>query len=220
MRSAPATETNVGITFTFPGQGSYSYTVLRELFTSYPQAEPYFHRANDIGWELLKGDFLSLVTATSSKEHDERLSAAPDLDQIGIYLTEVLIAKILIESGVRPALLVGHSFGELAALATAGVYSLETGLRIVCHRVLALQSMAQPGAMAAISCDLEGAKRYIEELGNNSLEISVVNQPRQTVLSGQRSELERLGGLVNQQGVSLTLLKSKYPYHSSLLADA
>lgn len=220
MRSTRATETNVGITFTFPGQGSYSYTVLHELFTSYPQTEPYFYLANDICRQLLKGDFLSLITSTSSKEHEERLSAAPDLDQIGIYLTEVLIAKILIESGVRPVLLVGHSFGELAALATAGVYSLETGLSIVCHRVLALQSMAQSGAMAAISCDLEGAKRYLEELGNNSLEISVVNQPRQTVLSGQRSELERLSSLVNGQGVSLTLLKSRYPYHSSLLARA
>ena len=220
MSSILSTDTNVGIVFTFPGQGSYSYTVLHELLNSYPQTEPYFHQANDICRQLLKRDFLSLITSTSSKEHDDQLSTFPDLDQIGIYLTEVLIAKILIESGVRPALLVGHSFGELAALATAGVYSLETGLRIVCHRVLALQSMAQPGVMAAISCDLESAKRYIEELGNNSLEISVINQPRQTVLSGPRQELDRLSSLVNGQGVSLTLLKSRYPYHSSLLSRA
>ncbi len=218
MSSAP-TETNVGIVFTFPGQGSYSHTVLHELLTSYPQTEPYFHQANDICRELLKGDFLSLITSTSSKEHDDRFSAAPDLDQIGIYLTEVLISKILMQSGVRPALLVGHSFGELAALATAGVYSFETGLRIVCQRVLAL-SMAQPGGMAAISCDLESAKRYLEEFGNTSLEISVVNQPRQTVLSGPRSELEQLSNLVNGHSVSLTFLKSRYPYHSSLLARA
>ncbi len=220
MSSILSTDPNVGIVFTFPGQGSYSYTVLHELLTAYPQTEPYFHQANDICRELLKGDFLSLITSTSSKEHDDRLSASPDLDQMGIYLTEVLIAKILIESGVRPALLVGHSFGELAALATAGVYSLETGLRIVCHRVLALQSMAQPGVMAAISCDLESAKRYVEELGNNSLEISVINQPRQTVLSGPRPELDRLSSIVNGHGVSLTILKSRYPYHSSLLSRA
>jgi acyl transferase domain-containing protein/NAD(P)-dependent dehydrogenase (short-subunit alcohol dehydrogenase family) len=180
----------------------------------------YFHQANEIGRELLKGDFLSLVTATSDKEHDERLNACPDLDQIGIYLTEVLIAKTLIESGVKPALLLGHSFGELAALATGGAYSFETGVRIVCDRVLALQSMAQPGAMAAISCDFERAKRFLADLGNDSIEVSVINLPRQTVVSGKASELEDLRAVLNPQGVSLTLLTSKYPYHSSFLARA
>jgi acyl transferase domain-containing protein/NAD(P)-dependent dehydrogenase (short-subunit alcohol dehydrogenase family) len=220
MRMSSTAETDPGITFTFPGQGSYSCTVLRELYTSYPQTVPYFDQANTVARELLKCDFLSLVTATSDKEHDERLNACPNLDQIGIYLTEVLIAKILIESGVRPALLVGHSFGELAALATGGVYSIETGLRIVCHRVLALQSMAQPGAMAAISCDSERAHRFLEDLGNNSIEVSVINLPRQTVLAGKPSELEALRAVLNQQGISLTLLKSKYPYHSSFLGRA
>src|ERR1044071_2074240 len=123
--------TDPGIVFTFPGQGSYSYTILRELYASFPGTLNYFQQASDIGRELLKGDFLSLVLATSDKEHDERLRACPDLDQIGIYLTEVLIAKTLIESGVKPALLVGHSFGELAALAVGGAYSIETGVRIV-----------------------------------------------------------------------------------------
>lgn len=220
MRS-PTTGTDPGITFTFPGQGSYSYPLLRELYTSFPGTSNYFHQANDIGRELLKGDFLSLVSATSVKEHDDRLSACPDLDQIGIYLTEVLIAKILIESGVKPVLLVGHSFGELAALATGGAYSIETGLRIVCHRVLALQqSMAQPGAMAAISCDLERVERCIAELGSDSIEISVINHPRQAVVSGKLSDLEALSTIANRQGISLTTLKSKYPYHSSFLARA
>lgn len=215
-----ATAIEAGIAFTFPGQGSYSAKVLRELYDAYPQTVPYFHEANKTSRELLKADFLSLVTASSDEEHDERLNACPNLDQIGIYLTEVLIAKILIESGVRPSLLVGHSFGELAALATAGVYSIETGLRIVCHRVLALQSMAQPGAMAAVSCDLERARQYLEDFGSNSIEVSVINLPRQTVVSGKPSELEAFRDTLNPRGVSLTLLKSRYPYHSSFLAPA
>jgi len=78
MRS---TETNTGITFTFPGQGSHSYALLRELFTSYPQTERYFNCASEISRELLKGDkgdFLSLITTESEQEHDELLSASPD----------------------------------------------------------------------------------------------------------------------------------------------
>jgi acyl transferase domain-containing protein/NAD(P)-dependent dehydrogenase (short-subunit alcohol dehydrogenase family) len=221
MRSAPTTvATDPGIVFTFPGQGSYSYAILRELYTSFPGTSNYFHQADEIGRELLEGDFLSLVSATSEQEHDERLKACPDLDQIGIYLTEVLIAKTLIESGVKPALLLGHSFGELAALATGGAFSIETGVRIVCDRVRALQSMAQPGAMAAVSSDLERLTRCIEVLGIDSIEISVINHPRQAVVSGKLSDLEALSAIANREGVSLTLLKSRYPYHSSFLARA
>jgi acyl transferase domain-containing protein/NAD(P)-dependent dehydrogenase (short-subunit alcohol dehydrogenase family) len=221
MRSMPPTTwSNPGVTFTFPGQGSYSHAVLRELYDSYPQTIPYFHQTNNVARELLNADFLTLVNSATTQEHDQRLSRCPDLDQFGIYLTEVLIARLLIESGIAPALLVGHSFGELAALATGGVYSIETGLRIVGQRVLALQSMADPGAMAAITCGIERARQCIEELGNSSIEISVINHPRQTVLSGTLSELEGLRTVVNRQGISLTLLKSRYPYHSSFLQRA
>ncbi|MBV8859358.1 MAG: SDR family NAD(P)-dependent oxidoreductase [Acidobacteria bacterium] len=216
----PDGDASPGVVFTFPGQGAYSYAVLRELYTAHRQTAPYFEQAHDIARELLGGDLLSLVTAASAAEHDERLHACPDLDQVGIYLSEILIAKLLTEAGVRPALLVGHSFGELAALATAGAYSFETGLRIVCHRVQALRSHARPGVMAALSCDAARARLFLEKLGGGAVEISVLNHPRQTVLSGEPARLEELSALVNQQGVSLTPLKSRYPYHSSLLADA
>lgn len=216
----PDSDAAPGIVFTFPGQGSYSYAVLRELYTARPQAAPHFRQAHDIARELLGGDLLSLVTAPSAAEHDARLSACPDLDQVGIYLAEVLIAKLLTEAGVKPALLVGHSFGELAALAMAGAYSFETGLRIVCQRVLALRAHSRPGGMAALTCDAARARLFVEGLGGGSVEISVLNHPRQTVLSGDPVRLEELRALVNQQGVSLTTLKSRYPYHSSLLVDA
>jgi acyl transferase domain-containing protein/NAD(P)-dependent dehydrogenase (short-subunit alcohol dehydrogenase family) len=218
--SSTNSHADLGPTFTFPGQGSYSQPVLRELYSSFPQTVPYFERADEISREILQGEFLALVTSDSTKTHDERLEACPNLDQVGIYLTEVLIAKLLIDAGVHPALLVGHSFGELAALATAGVYSIETGLRIVCQRVLALQVGARPGVMAAVSCDLENMWRHLEAAKTKTLEIAVVNQPRQTVVSGERSELDALRTVTNQQGVSVTLLKSRYPYHSSFLEGA
>ncbi|HEV2763519.1 MAG TPA: beta-ketoacyl synthase N-terminal-like domain-containing protein, partial [Pyrinomonadaceae bacterium] len=221
MRSTtPQLDDAPGVVLTFPGQGSYSYAVLRELYTTRPETAHHFRQAHEVARELLSGDFLSLVNAETQAEHDERLSASPDLDQVGIYLTEVLIAKLLLDSGVRPALVVGHSFGELAALAAAGAYSFEAGLRIVCQRVLALRTHARPGRMAALSCDEGRARLFLQELGSGSVEISVVNHPRQTVLSGDASELERLRPLVNAKGVSLTILKSRYPFHSSLLTDA
>jgi acyl-CoA thioesterase FadM len=145
----------------FPGQGSYHHKILRELYTSCPQTAPYFHLANNIALRFLEHEFLPLVTASSPEEHDHLLKACPDLNQIGIYMTGVLTARFLMHGGIKPDLLLGHSFGELAALATAGVYTIETGMKIVCQRILALQSLHEAGKMVAVSCGPDRAKEAI-----------------------------------------------------------
>jgi acyl transferase domain-containing protein/NAD(P)-dependent dehydrogenase (short-subunit alcohol dehydrogenase family) len=213
-------ETEGGVVFAFSGQGSYSRRLLRDIYLSYPQTWPYFCQANEATRLFLECEFLPLVTAASEEEHDERLKSCPDLDQIGIYLSSVLTARILMQYGTKPDLLVGHSFGELAALATAGVYTIEAGVRIVCQRVIALQALADAGRMAAVSCSYERARESIDKLERHSLEISVINHPRQTVVSGTESDLDRLAEGLAEHRISLTLLKSRYPYHSSRLRRA
>ncbi|HYX25522.1 MAG TPA: SDR family NAD(P)-dependent oxidoreductase, partial [Thermoanaerobaculia bacterium] len=118
-----------------------------------------------------------------------------------------------------PDLLVGHSFGELAALGAAEVFDLATGFEIVCQRVLALRAARATGAMAALACGPERTEELLRQLGR-AVEIAVLNHPRQTVVSGPRQDLEALAALAAAQGVTLTVLKSPYPFHSSHLAPA
>lgn len=211
---------NKQIVFTFPGQGAYHFSVLRELYASFPETHDYFRMADDISRRFLQQDFLPLITAPSQVEHDEVLLKYPNLDQVGIYLTEVSIAGLLIRAGLKPGLLVGHSFGELAALAVAGAYSIETGFKIVCQRILALQEHGGSGGMAAVSCDALQAKEIIENSGVPLVSISVSNHAKQTVLSGAFSDLRKLETTMSLRGICLTLLKSRYPFHSHLLEKA
>jgi acyl transferase domain-containing protein/NAD(P)-dependent dehydrogenase (short-subunit alcohol dehydrogenase family) len=204
------------LVFTFPGQGSYNGEVLRELHDGFSyRAE--FSRANDIARQILGGEFLSLVESRTAEERDSVLRACPELDQVAIYVTNYLIASELMASGLRPDFLLGHSFGELAALAVAGVYGFETGLRIVCQRSGVLRGFATGGKMAAVSCNADRAREIIRSLGKPSLEIAVINHPRQTVISGLAVDLDELGEFMARQGINLTLLKSRYPFHSALL---
>src|SRR6185436_12095188 len=98
------------VVFLFPGQGSYDAGLLYELYTGYPETVPAFVQADAAALRLLGEPFLPLVAA-----------AAPDLQQLGIFLAGVTTARLLERRGVRPALLAGHSFGELAALGAAEV---------------------------------------------------------------------------------------------------
>lgn len=211
---------NRGVVFTFPGQGSYHYSILHELYTAFPETGIYFHQADGVARRFLRHAFLPLVTAPTQEAHDTLLSECPNLDQLGIYITEVCIATLLMRAGVKPEMLVGHSLGELAALTIAGVYGVETGCKIVCQRVLALQEHGSSGGMAAASCDSRRVQEIIGKAGESAIEISVVNHPRQTVLSGPVLELQRLSTIMSQHGICLTLLKSRYPFHSRFLQEA
>ncbi|MDX1546003.1 MAG: SDR family NAD(P)-dependent oxidoreductase [Rhodothermales bacterium] len=208
------------LVFTFPGQGSYRYGVLRELFTDFPETAPHFARADAVARRFLGHAFLPLAEAETQDAHDRYLARCPDLDQLGIYLTEVLLAALTRRQGLGPDLLAGHSFGDLAALAVAGAYPVETGLKIVAQRVLALRGVETEGRMAALSCSPERAQALLAEAGAGRIEVSVVNYPKQTVVSGPPERLEALRAVAARQGVMVTLLQSRYPFHSSYLAGA
>jgi acyl transferase domain-containing protein/NAD(P)-dependent dehydrogenase (short-subunit alcohol dehydrogenase family) len=205
--------------FTFPGQGSFSGDTLRELFGN-PRHQAEFASANESTKRILGHEFLPLAGSASAEEREAILQKCPELDQVGIYVTDYLIAAGLIDAGLKPGMLLGHSFGELAALAVAGVYSFETGLRIVCQRSATLRMITGGGRMAAASCDAERAGEVLRTLALPSLQVAVINHRRQTVIAGLPADLEKLGVAMAAQGVGVTVLKSRYPFHSAMLRPA
>jgi acyl transferase domain-containing protein len=68
---------------------------------------------------------------------------------------------VLAGSGAAPAVLAGHSLGEIAALAAGGAFSIETGARIVAHRTAVLASAGVTGGMVALGCDVRRAERIL-----------------------------------------------------------
>ncbi|HXT21637.1 MAG TPA: acyltransferase domain-containing protein, partial [Thermoanaerobaculia bacterium] len=164
-----------GAVFTFPGQGSYDGDVLHQLYAGFAEVEPWFAAADAAALRLLGEPFLPLVASPLPEERQAAADASPDLQQLGIFLAGVAVAHLLERRGVRPALLLGHSFGELAALGAAGVFGVEAGVEIVCHRVLALRAVPTAGGMAALSCGLERAEALLREFGRPALEVAVLN---------------------------------------------
>jgi acyl transferase domain-containing protein len=220
-----------GTVFLFPGQGSYDGALLCELRGSYPETAPWFAAADAAARRWLGEPFLPLAAASppaaerpapagASPERQAPAPDPPDIEQLGIYLGGAATARLLMERGARPALLAGHSFGELAALGAAEVFDLAAGFDIVCRRVLALRAAAPAGTMAALSCGAAQAREMLRAGDADGIEIAVLNHPRQTVVSGPRRELEELAAAAAARGISLTYLKSRYPFHSSHLAGA
>jgi 3-oxoacyl-(acyl-carrier-protein) synthase/malonyl CoA-acyl carrier protein transacylase len=218
--SRARTDGGGGTVFVFGGQGSYDDALLRALDDGPAVTRDVFDRADEAAQRWLGAPFRQLLASDSADERRAQVEAFPDLLQLGIFVGGVAAARFCEQEGLRPDVLVGHSVGELAALCAAGVFDLATGLEMVCRRALVLRATALPGGMAAVGCGPEAVGALLHELRGHSIEIAVVNHPRQTVVSGPRPELEDLARVAGRRGVSLTVLKSPHPFHSSHLAES
>jgi [acyl-carrier-protein] S-malonyltransferase len=115
----------------------------------------------------------------------------------------------------------GHSVGEYAALAAAGVVSLETGARLVQRRgdIMARAGELRPGAMAAVlGLDRDEIGRALAEVSSGVVVIANDNCPGQLVISGDRDAVAEATAVLNQRGARRVLpLNVSGAFHSPLM---
>ena len=116
-------------------------------------------------------------------------------------------------------MLVGHSLGELSALAAAGAVDEAAGLRLVALRGRLMERAAEEaggdGGMLALSVSRDVGEALARGFG---LTVANDNSPDQVVLSGERDWLEVLAEEAGQAGVRTTLLPIRGAFHSSAMA--
>lgn len=125
--------------FFFPDAPSYDGRLLCELRAYLPYLADYFDQAEEVSRRVFRQSFLPLVDMDAIALHDQRLERCPQLADVGVVLTGVLIAEGLQEHGVKPDALIGDGLGELTALAVAGATDLSTALRLAALRALAMR---------------------------------------------------------------------------------
>jgi [acyl-carrier-protein] S-malonyltransferase len=117
-----------------------------------------------------------------------------DVLQPALVAACLTVASRLAEAGVRPAVVAGHSVGELAALAVAGAASFEDaiGMAAVRGRFMAREAARRPGGMLALLEPTGGAVEAAIALGTRHgvMGLAAVNAPDQCVLAGEVGSLE------------------------------
>ena len=206
------------IAFLFPGQGSQSVGMGRELAEQFPIAAQTFAEADEAcGFALSHLCF---------EGPDDELKLTENT-QPAILTVSVAVHRVLAQHGVTPALAAGHSLGEWSAHVAAGTISFADAVRAVKARGRAMQLAVAPGqgAMAAI-LQLDAAKvaeACAEAAAETGLVVSAANfnSPGQTVISGAAAAVERASALAKEKGARRAVpLPVSAPFHCALMAPA
>jgi len=198
--------------FVFPGQGSQRAGMLEAV----PELDS-LQRLMDAA-EALSGLELRTIAALGAAEELADTRVAQPL----LYLADWAWGVTLLESGVVPDAVAGHSLGELAALAVAGVYSPEAGLELVVERsrLMAATAAATPGTMAAV-LGLDGAAVARSIDGIAGVWVANDNAPGQVVISGTHDGVGAATDALSDAGARrIVPLAVSGPFHSPLMKPA
>ncbi len=201
------------LAFVFPGQGSQSVGMGRDLFEKFPEAKAVFDAADDA-----LGEKLSQLCFEGP---DEQLKLTANT-QPAILTVSVAAHAVFGKRAPAPALVAGHSLGEYSALVAAGAIGLGDAVRSVRARGQFMQEAvpAGVGAMAAV-LGLEPAK--VKAICDEAAQGQVVapanyNSPEQTVIAGHAAAVERAAVKLKEAGAKRVLpLPVSAPFHCALM---
>lgn len=205
-RTAPGRPPKVA--FLFSGQGSQYAGMAAELDATWPVFRASIDRCAAVLDPLL-GRPLREVLA-SEDVHDTTYT------QPALFALEVSLAALWRSFGVEPAVLLGHSIGQLAAAAVAGVFSLEDGLRLVAERGRLMGALPREGAMLAVFADEVTAREVVAPHGA-ALGLAAVNNPGEVTVSGRAEAIDAVESALRAKGIESRRLTVSHAFHSPLM---
>jgi [acyl-carrier-protein] S-malonyltransferase len=210
------TETNSGFAFQFPGQGSQTVGMGKDLAEKFPIARQTFEEADEaLGYKLSQLCF-------EGPEDQLRLT---EITQPAILTASIAALRVLETRIPRACYVAGHSLGEYSAHVASGTITFADAVRTVRNRGKYMQEAVPVGvgAMAAIlGMGLDKITAVCKDAAHSEVcEPANINSPEQIVISGNTAAVERAAKLADERGAKRAkLLPVSAPFHCSLMKPA
>jgi len=195
---APSSDNSDQVVFLFPGQGAQHVGMARGLYDSEPVFAEHFDRcAAGFGEEL--GIDLRAEIFEGTARNLERT----DRTQPALFTVEYALAKLIDSYGVRPAAMVGHSIGEYVAGTVAGVFDIETAIKVVSMRAR-LMHAAPRGVMVAVALSPDALAEHL-------------NEPGGCVVAGSEQSIRQFSDRLTERGIVARRVRTSHAFHSRLM---
>ncbi|MBM7086347.1 type I polyketide synthase [Micromonospora humidisoli] len=206
------------VAFCFSGQGSQRAATARSLGRGRVDGGR-FRRLFDEACAHLAGH-LDVDPGELILGADERSVRRPLTTQCGLFAVGYALARTLVDVGVVPVAVAGHSIGEYAAAAVSGLLDLDEAAELVAVRATATERLAPgpqgAGGMLGVHGDEQRLAHWLS--GRTDLWLAAENAPGRTVLSGPSTVLRAAAAELSDIGFSCRALPVSHAFHSGLMA--
>jgi phthiocerol/phenolphthiocerol synthesis type-I polyketide synthase E len=197
------------IAMLFPGQAAQQPRMARGLYGT----QPAFTDTMDECLRLFAEQGMELATVWDEAGADRLADTL--LAQPLLFCVEYSLAQMWRAAGIEPAVVIGHSIGELAAATIAGVFDLPGAAALVAMRARAMAAAPQGGMLGVAA-----AADTLTPLLPSGVTVAVTNGPRQTVLSGAPDALAVAAQRLGAERIAFRELSVGKAFHSPLMAGA
>jgi acyl transferase domain-containing protein len=206
------------VAFLYPGQGSQSAGMLRDLFIAFPDLQRYLELDESIAKLMVPPSAWDDATREAQRAAITDTRAAQPALGIGAMAVTDLLRRL----GLSPDMVAGHSYGELAALSAAGAIDPTALVSLSAQRAAcildAAAAVGDSGAMAAVAAAPEQIQPHIT--GIEGVVIANLNGGEQTVISGATSGVAAAVDRLREAGLTARPLDVACAFHSPIVASA
>ncbi|GHF51340.1 polyketide synthase 12 [Amycolatopsis bartoniae] len=202
---APARTTPPPVAFVYTGMGPQWWGMGRELLETEPRFAEFVAACD----EVLARHGLSIADELRRDENESRLTSTL-YAQLANFVVQAGLTALWRDWGIEPAVIVGHSVGEVAAFHAAGVYSLEDALTVSFHRASLQARTAGRGGMAAVDLPAAEVTPHLVD----GVTVAAVNSTYATTIAGDSDGLAVVSEALTAAGASVKQLRVEVAYHS------
>ena len=203
----------------FPGQGSQSIGMGKEIYDKYQLVKELFKEANDI----LNFDLSKLIFEGPKDDLDLTLNTQPAIFLVSYSIFNVIKKEHNIDLN-KANFFAGHSLGEYSALACAGYLNFSDALKILRLRGEAMQNSVPKGVggmLAILGATTENIENIINENSNKfTVQIANDNSDGQIVVSGKLDDLKKMIDVLKTNSIKNIQLPVSAPFHCALMNKA
>jgi acyl transferase domain-containing protein len=197
------------VAFAFTGQGTFYIGIGAQLYRDSREFCEHINRLDSLVRRQEFASFLPIVAGTCQPEDVSIVTM-----NLAIICVEIALARLWESFGIKPSVVIGHSLGEYAALAVAGVLSESAAIFLVGTRAILLGSKCTYRTHGMLS--VRGSVEDIRAAGGDiPFEISCINGPNESVLGGTLANMDALSTTLTAAGYRTFKLDLPHAYHTS-----
>ena len=203
----------------FPGQGSQSVGMTKELHDNFAYVKDLFNQADDVlGYSISK-----TILEGPKEDLDLTENAQPAIFLASYSISEMIKRESNINLG-DAKYFAGHSLGEYSALATSGSLDFKNAIKLLNQRGKAMQAAVPKGTgamVAVLGVEIKELNNLLEENKNNyKCYIANDNSNGQIVLSGLNSDIDKFIEILKTKKIKNIKLPVSAPFHCKLMNKA